>query len=233
VVDLTSDRGAIVVAGPRARELLEALTDDDLDAESFPHLGVREITVAGIACGAIRTGFVGELAFELHHPRRRGPELWRALMEAGAPFEVLPHGLDALEVLRLEKGHLYIGQDSLPDDTPAKLGLGWAVDPRKERYAGRRALERLDAHPIGRRLVGLSFEDGGSELRGMPLHDGRRIAGRVTSAAASPALEATIGLGWVRAREDGSFPAALRAGSIGAEVTQTPFYDPTGERLHG
>jgi glycine cleavage system aminomethyltransferase T len=67
----------------------------------------------------------------------------------------------------------------------------------------------------------------------MPLHDGRRIAGRVTSAAVSPALGATIGLGWVRARGDGGFPSALRAGPIGAEVAPTPFYDRTGERLDG
>jgi sarcosine oxidase subunit alpha len=233
VVDLTPERGAIVVAGPRARDLLATLTDDPIDAASFPQLGVRELTVAGVPCGALRTGFVGELAFELHHPRRRGPELWRALIEAGTPFDLVPHGLDALEVLRLEKGHVYVGQDTLPDDTPAKLGLGWAVDPQKEGFVGRRALERLGATPLGRMHVGLRFEGGGSELRGMPLHDGRRIAGRVTSAERSPALGATIGLGWVRLREDGAFPSTLRVGRIAAEVAPTPFYDPAGARLHG
>jgi glycine cleavage system aminomethyltransferase T len=232
-VDLTPERGAILVAGPRARELLAALSDDPLDAASFPHLGVREITVAAIACRAIRSGFVGELAFELHHPRRRGPDLWRALMEAGASLGVLPHGLDALEVLRLEKGHLYIGQDTLPDDTPSKLGLEWAVDLGKEGFSGRQALERLGAGPVPRRLVGLRFERGGSELRGMPLQHGRRIVGRVTSAAVSPALGATIGLGWIRRGEDGGTPPVVRAGAIDAEVSPTPFYDPEGTRLDG
>ena len=135
VVDLTAERGAIMVAGPRARELLAELTDDPIDPATFPHMAVREVTVAGVPCGAIRAGFVGEVAFELHHPRSRGPELWRAIAEAGAPLSLAPHGLDALEVLRLEKGHVYVGQDTLPDDTPAKLGLSWAVHARKQ-FAG-------------------------------------------------------------------------------------------------
>jgi sarcosine oxidase subunit alpha len=233
VVDLTAERGAVVVAGPLARELLGRLTDDPIGRGAFPHLGVRELTVAGVPCGAIRTGFVGELAFELHHPWRRGPDLWRALVEAGEDLGLRPHGLDALEILRLEKGHLYVGQDTLPDDTPAKLGLSWAVDLRKERFVGRRALDRLASIPPSRKLVGLRFDRGGAELRGTPLTDDGRIAGRVTSAARSPVLDATIGLGWVLARDDRSFPEELRAGRVGARVSPTPFYDPEGERLDG
>jgi glycine cleavage system aminomethyltransferase T len=135
--------------------------------------------------------------------------------------------------LRLEKGHPYLGQDTLPDDTPEKLGLSWAVDPSKERFVGRTALERLGAAPVGRRLVGLRFDGGGPELRGMPLHAAGRIAGRVTSAARSPEVGATIGLGWILRGDDGTFPGELRAGRIGAAVVPTPFYDPEGERLRG
>jgi len=231
VVDLTAERGAILVAGPLARQLLAGLTDDPIDREAFPHMGMRELTVAGVPCGAIRAGFVGEVSFELHHRRSRGPEIWRALIEAGAPLDVVPHGLDALEILRLEKGHLYVGQDTLPDDTPAKLGLEWAVHHGK-RFAGARALERLSGLPLERKLVGLEFEGGGAELRGVPLKADGRIAGRVTSAARSPILDRSIGLGWIRSGPDGRFPDELRADRIGARVTPTPFYDPAGERLH-
>lgn len=230
VVDLTAERGAILVAGPLARELLSGLTDDPIDRDAFPHMGVRELTVAGVPCGAIRVGFVGEVAFELHHPRSRGPELWRELMEVGAPLGVAPHGLDALEILRLEKGHVYVGQDTLPDDTPAKLGLAWAVHPGK-RFAAGRALERLSSLPPERRLVGLEFERGDAELRGVLLRSDDRIVGRVTSAARSPILDRSIGLGWIRSDPEGRFPDALRAGRIGAHVAATPFYDPAGERL--
>jgi sarcosine oxidase, subunit alpha len=233
VVDLTAARGAILVAGPLARELLSGLTDDPLDRRSFPHLGVRELTVAAVPCGAIRAGFVGEVAFELHHPRSRGPELWGAIVDAGAPLGLLPHGLDSLEILRLEKGHPYVGQDTLPDDTPAKLGLGWAVQADKERFAGRRALERLASMPLERKLVGLEFERGGAELRGVPLRAEGWIVGRVTSAARSPTLDRSIGLGWIRRARDARFPDELRADRVTARVTPTPFYDPRGERLRG
>jgi sarcosine oxidase subunit alpha len=233
VIDLTADRGAILVAGPLARELLTGLVDEPIDAAAFPHLEARELTVAGVPCGTIRTGFVGEVAYELHHARSRGPELWHALLEAGEPMGIAPHGLDALEVLRLEKGHPYVGQDTLPDDTPTKLGLAWAVDASKDAFVGRRALERLGRVPLGRKLVGLGFDRGGAELRGVPLFDGKTIRGRVTSAARSPVLDRTIGLGWLRARDDGTFPTELRAGKIRAEVVPRTFYDPEGARLRG
>jgi sarcosine oxidase, subunit alpha len=229
VVDLTADRGAIVLAGPRARELLGLLTTDPIHPDAFPHLAARELTVADVPCGAIRTGFVGELSYELHHPRSRGPELWRAIAEAGAPLGFRPHGLDVLEVLRLEKGHVYVGQDTLPDDTPQKLGLAWAIGGTSA-FAGRRAMERLGAIPPARKLVGLEFARGGSEHRGVPLRAGGTIVGRVTSAARSPVLDRAIGLGWIRRGEAG-FPDELVAGRVRARVVPTPFYDPAGGRV--
>jgi sarcosine oxidase subunit alpha len=232
VVDLTAERGAIVVAGPQAPALVGRLTDAPLDPGAFPPLGVREIHVAGIPCGAIRSGFVGEVSFELHHPRSRGPELWAALAGEGSDLGLRPHGLDALEILRLEKGHVYIGQDTLPDDTPEKLGLGRAVAPGKA-FAASRALERLAAMPTERKLVGLEFDRGGAELRGVPLWTGLRIVGRVTSAAWSPILQRSIGLGWIRREPGDEFPEALRADRVTARVVPTPFLYPQGERAGG
>ncbi len=235
VLDQTSQLGAILVGGPRARELLSRLSDDPIDAEAFPYPGHRQITVAGIACLAIRTGFVGELAFELHHPRRSGVELWQALMHAGTDMGIEPHGLDALELLRLEKGHRYLGQDTLPDDTPQKLGLGWAVDPAKEWFVGKLALERIAALPPTRVSRGFVFDgapEDVSELRGQPLTVAGRVVGRITSAERSDVVGAAIGLGWIRA-SDGGFPTELDAGSVRARVVPTPFFDPEGVRLRG
>jgi sarcosine oxidase subunit alpha len=238
VLDRTAQWGAINVAGPHARDLLQRLTDDPIDAVSLPYPGHVDITVAGVPCRAVRTGFVGELAFELHHPRSRGPELWASLVGEGAAWDLLPHGLDALELLRLERGHVYLGQDTLPDDTPAKLGMGWAVAMDKEWFVGKRALERLAELPVARKLVGLEFEDPPGDvaaLRGAPLLVGGQVVGRVTSAERSIALDRPIGLGWIRASETGfsaTFGVAGREGTR-ALVVRTPFYDPAGERLRG
>ena len=236
IVDQTAQLGAIVVAGPHARDLLSSVCEDgDLSPDAFPYLGHREVSIAGVSCRAIRLGFVGELAYELHHPRRQGPALWRALSSAGAPFDLKPHGLDALELLRLEKGHIYLGQDTLPDDTPAKLGMSWAVAMGKMDFVGKVALHRMSALPPERRLVGMRFGDGAdpvAELRGVPLTTDERIVGRVTSAEHSPAAGGGIGLGWIRALE-GEFPTHLRANGRAAAVVPTPFYDPDGARVRG
>jgi sarcosine oxidase subunit alpha len=187
-----------------------------------------QVTVAGVACRAIRVGFVGELSFELHHPRSRGIELWDALLRAGADLGIRPHGLDALEILRMEKGHVYLGQDTLPDDHPAKLGLAGLVGASKPWYVGKRNLERIASEPLDRKLVGLRFD--AAPARGHPLRSDGVVAGRITSCATSPTLGHAIGLGWVRA-VDGAFPTELDAGGITASVVPTPFYDPEGSRL--
>ena len=224
----TAMLGAILVAGPRARELLVQLTDDAIDATALPHMRHAEIHVAGIRCRAVRTGFVGEVAFELHHPRSRGPELWRALLETGADLDVRPLGLDALDILRLEKGHVYLAQDTMPDDHPVKLGMAFAVSMDKPTFIGKPALERMAGFPQERRLVGLEFD--GIPQRGVPLETAGTIVGRVTSCAVSPALGKAVGLGWLRA-VDGRFPDSLAAGLVTARVVPMPFYDPKGVRL--
>ena len=233
LLDRTAQWGAINVTGPHARDLLQRLTDETVDV---PYPGFADITVAGVPCRAIRSGFTGELAFELHHPRRRGPELWSALADAGREWDLRPHGLDALELLRLEKGHIYLGQDTMPDDTPAKLGMSWAVDMGKPWFVGKRALERMDELPMSRRHVGLEFTHGPSdiaELRGEPLLVGDTVVGRITSAEHSIALGRAIGLGWMRTL-DGGFPDRATTGSgTTATVVPTPFYDPDGGRMRG
>jgi sarcosine oxidase, subunit alpha len=229
VLNHTALLGAINVAGPFARELLERLWEGASGPGSIAYPGHADATVAGVPCTVLSVGFVGETSFELHHPRSRGVELWDALLRAGDDLGVRPHGLDALDVLRVEKAHVYIGQDTLPDDHPEKLGLGFAVAMEKGPFVGRGALARMADLPLERKLVGLSFD--GTPQRGMPLRHGGRVVGRITSSAWSPACGRAIGLGWVRA-VDGTFPSSLRAGDAAVTVVPTPFYDPDGARLH-
>ena len=172
----------------------------------------------------------GELSYELHHPRGSSVALWDALLEAGRAWDIRPHGLDALDVLRLEKGHIFLAQDTMPDDHPTKLGLDWAVALDKPSFVGKQALDRMASLPLDRKLVGLRFD--GTPQRGAPLAVEGTIVGRVTSCAVSEAVGAPIGLGWIRTVDD-VFPQTLAASDITATVVPTPFYDPEGVRLRG
>jgi sarcosine oxidase subunit alpha len=229
IVDLTAAWGAINVAGPRSRELLQRLSPDTIDNQAFPYLHHRDITVAGVPCRAIRLGFVGELSYELHHPSDQSEKLWDALLEAGHDLEIRPHGLDALRVLRLEKGHIIVGQDTDFDSTPAKLNMGWAVRLEKPWFLGKRGIERANAHDPLRHLVAVSFP-GRAPREGAPLHAAGRVVGYLSSSAWSPVLGCGVSLGWV-SRLNGSFPTELESDGVVGSTVEQPFYDPKGERL--
>jgi sarcosine oxidase subunit alpha len=235
VVNQTTALGAINLAGPSSRVLLARLTTDAIDGETLPYGGLRRITVAGVPCIAIRVGFTGELSFELHHPRSRGVELWDALLHAGTDLGIRPHGLDTLKLLRLEKGHILVGQDTDFDTTPAKIGLQSLVRMRKPYFVGRSALERLATRPAQRRLVPMTFAGADAPDEGAQLMDGDRHVGYLTSSRYSPALECGVALGWV-ATNGGAEPTRVVAVSRGqrrdpGEIVSGPFYDPRSEKL--
>jgi sarcosine oxidase, subunit alpha len=230
IANVTHARGAVNVTGPRARELLARLSDGLLTSDAFPYLCHRRVRVAGVPCDAFRLGFTGELGYELHHPRGEGERIWDALLQSGADLGLVPHGLEALRVLRLEKGHILIGQDTDFDSTPAKLGMGWAVRMDKADFVGRQALERLAALPPRHRLVGLRFEGVEAPPEGAPLTAGERHVGHLTSSRFSPVLGCGVALGWLRC-VDGEPPERVEAGGREGIVAETPFYDPAGARL--
>lgn len=236
IVNQTWSQSAIHVAGPRTRELLARLTDDPVDAAALPYGGVGELRVAGIACRALRVGFVGELSIELHHPTRQSPALWDALLAAGQEWGIRPHGLDALKLLRLEKGHFLVGLDTDFDSTPAKVGAAWAVRMEKPDFVGRTALERLAGIPRERSLLPLTFDGPRAPEEGAQLFVAGLHVGSITSSRFSPLLGKGIALGWVR-HPQGSPPLAITArdtrGELAGIVTRAPFYDPQGERLRG
>jgi sarcosine oxidase subunit alpha len=227
IVNRTQALGAINVAGPRAREILAPLCDAPLDNEALPFMRQLEAVVAGVPCRIIRLGFVGELSYELHHPASRSEELWDALLAAG---DVVPHGLEVLRLLRLEKGHILIGQDTEFDTTPAKVGLQALVGADKGDFVGKLEHDRLSAIPLDRKLVGLRFPGAAAPVEGAPLLVDGTIVGHVTSSRSSPVLEHGIALAWLR-QHHGAFPGTVAAGGLSATVVNGPFYDPEGARL--
>jgi len=220
ILDQTDALGAINVTGPASEALLRGL---GLDAPpAFMHQ--TRGRVAGIPCRVIRLSFTGEVSYELHHDAANSVDLWRALLEAGA----VPHGIDALLTLRLEKGHVIVGQDTDFDSTPRRLGMEWAQRLDKGDFVGRDALLHADALPLDRRLVGLRF-DGHAPLEGAVLADeaGRHV-GHLTSSRWSPVLGCGVALGFVEAGVE-----RVACEGVAAACAAPPFYDPDGGRMRG
>jgi len=220
---------AMNLAGPKARAVLAGLTDVDL---SFPFLAVREGTVCGVPARLMRVGFVGEWGVEIHVPAEHGAAVWDALMEAGKAHGIRPFGVEAQRLLRLEKGHIIIGQDSDGLTTPGEAGLDWAVKMDKALFVGQRSLMAIAGKPRRQQLVGFMLpadHRGDAPKECHLVIEGGEIAGRVTSVAWSPSLQRHIGLAYVRPGMDaiGSrFTIRLSDKSlVSAEVVKTPFYD--------
>ena len=196
-------------------------TRDPVDAQAIPYGGLREIVVAGVPCLAIRVGFVGELSYELHHPSRQSEALWDALLDAGCALDIRPHGLDALKLLRLEKGHILIGQDTDFDTTPSKVGLDFAVKMNKPDFVGRTALQRIATLPRERSLLAMTFAGPRAPEEGAQLFAGGAHVGNLTSSRFSPALGCSVALGWVR-HPVGAPPAQI----IARDTTPHPHRPP-------
>jgi len=236
IANVTGAWAAVNLAGPRSRRVLAKLAPDlDLSREGFPYMGAREGTLAGIPARLLRVGFVGELGYEIHVPAGNGEALWDALMDAGAKDKIKPFGVEAQRVLRLEKGHVIIGQDTDGLSTPHEVAMTWAIAKKKPYYVGKAAVDALAQGPQDRVLVGFT----------LPAHsplpkenhlviDHGEIAGRVTSIADSPTLGHPIGLAFVPpAMADPGTTVDIRIGkdrTITATVTAPPFYDPDNAR---
>ncbi len=184
--DMTEDWGTLSLMGPRARDVLAAVTSADVSNAAFPFGHVREVEIAGATIRALRVTYVGELGWELHIPIKALPQVYDALMAAGASHGIRPIGYRALESLRLEKGYRAWSSDITPNDTPFEAGLGWAVKLRKNTdFLGRRALEALAGQPLKKRLMGFTVDDQAIVLAGREtiLRNGQPVA--ISPAAAT------------------------------------------------
>ena len=218
--------------GPRARDVLAALTVDDVSNAAFPFATCRTISVAGAPVLALRITYVGELGWELHVPVEFAVTLYEALMRAGAAHGIANAGYRTIESLRLEKFYRAWGSDIGPDHSPLVAGLGWAVKLRANvAFLGREALEAQRAKPLPRLLAGFTTDDPDVVLLGRETiyRDGKRV-GWLASAGYGYTIGRPIGIGYVR-DPDGVDAATVMAGRYELEVaTQrvpaTPFLQP-------
>jgi sarcosine oxidase subunit alpha len=241
LVNLTGHYAAFNLAGPASRAVLREHTELDLADEAFPYLGVREAQVAGVPCRIMRVGFVGEIGYEIHAPFQHAAAVWRALFTSGSRFQIQPCGVEAQRMLRLEKGHIIVGQDTDGITNALEIGMPWAIKMDKPFFIGQRSLRILEKQPRRQTLVGFtwpsseaSFVQGKRRPRECHLVlDGGQIAGRVTSVGWSPTLACCIGLGLVAPQVAARQRLRIRidrGDEIDVQVAQPPFYDPNGER---
>ena len=234
VSNVTSGYAAVNVAGPGARETLSRITDVDLSTSSFRYMRCREGEVAGVPSMLLRIGFVGETGWEVHFPAEFGEHMWDALMDAGGEFGISPFGLEAQRILRLEKGHVIVGQDTDLVSTPFDSGMEWVVRFDKEDFIGRGGLSMARDRGLEETLVGFTMEDGLVPEDGAQIVDGGRPIGKVTSARLSPTIGRGFGLARVPAElaeEDRKVYVRMEGADVVASVTLKPVYDPEGKRL--
>jgi len=234
IVNLTGALCAVNAAGPRARELLGRLTDVDVSNEGIRYLDAKEAHVAGVPCLILRIGFVGELGYELHFPSPYGEYLWDTLLERGADLDIRPFGLEPQRILRLEKMHILVGQDTDSESNVLAAGMPWIAKLDKDDFVGKWALEQVGERGFREQLVGFEMANGTVPLEGGQIVVDGRPGGRVTSARLSPHLGRTIGMAWVPpalAEEDTEIRIKVDGRLEPARIRLKPFFDPDGERL--
>jgi sarcosine oxidase subunit alpha len=188
-----------------------------------------------VTCLALRIGFVGEVGYELHCAAPHGQAVWDALLEAGGEHGLRRFGLEPQRVLRLQKLHILVGQDTDSESTPYTTNLDWAVKLDKEQdFIGKWALELAADRPPHSALVGFTCPGGEVPTEGAVVLVGGQPAGQVTSSRRSPKLGQSIGMATVPpdlAVDDARIVISDAGALIEAVVTTKPFYDPEGQVL--
>jgi sarcosine oxidase subunit alpha len=240
MVNLTDAFGVINLAGPNARKVLEKVTDADVSNDAFAFAGYREFLIQNtIPIRSMRLGFVGELSYELHVPSSYMQALWDLLAEAGKEFDIRNFGLEAQNVLRMEKCHLIIGSESEQRTTLHDVGLGFLWDRNKPeaKTIGAVALRQTEKQDGRLKLVGFKMEDPARAPKDGSIIVDSAIRGYVCIARRSFTLQEAIGLALVEAplAKQGTrlqiYEDECKGQYLYAQVAPTPFYDPEGQRL--
>ena len=233
--DVTGALTCIGLWGPRARDILQQVTDEDVSNGAFPYLTAREITVGQVAVTALRVTYVGELGWELYAPIETGLGVWDPLWEAGRPFGLTPVGYRAVDSLRLEKGYRYWSAEITAETTPYEAGLGFAVKLQKGEFLGREALERQRREVPRRRLCCLVLDDSNAvAAMDEPVYDGDRVVGLVTSGGYGYSVRRSIAYAYLPCdlAEPGTrLTVVVDAARIPAQVVREPLFDPRHERV--
>ncbi len=239
--DVTEDFGTLSLMGPRARDILAAVTSADVSNAAFPFGQVHGIRIADVPVRALRITYVGELGYELHAPIAKLGEVFDALMAAGKPQGLAPVGYRALETLRLEKGYRAWGSDITPNDTPLDAGLGMFVKLKTAQdFLGRAAIEKAANSVLKKKLMCFTVDDPKVVLTGREtiLRDGKPV-GYLTSGGWGYTVGRNIGFGYVRNEQcvtaeylkSGTYTLEVATEIVPAAIHFGALYDPKLERV--
>jgi dimethylglycine oxidase len=237
VSNLTSSYCCLGVWGPRARELVQEISESDFSNQAFPYLTALQVSVGYVPAFAVRISYVGELGWEIYAPTEFGLHLWDTLWQAGQPLGVIAAGGGAFDSLRLEKGYRLWATDIHTEYNPFEAGLAFAVKLKKGEFQGREALEKIKAEGIRRKLCCMTMDDPGVVVMGKePILDGSRVLGYVTSANYGYSVRQSIVYGYLPveyAREGTRVDVYFFGRRHKATVNQEPLYDPEDLKLKG
>jgi len=226
IEDCSSALAQIAIQGPVSREILLDLGAERIGALKLHH--ACESRLVGIPCFVARTGYTGELGYELNVDAEQAAKLWDRMMETGRARGLKPAGLGARDLLRLEMGYLLYGNDIGEDTTPLEADVAWAVNFQKGDFVGSRALLAQKEAGVRRRLVGFELLEKAVPRHGFKvLSSQSQVIGEVTSGNLSPLLQKGIGLAYVPlpyAEPGTAILIDIRGTGVPAQIVKTPFY---------
>lgn len=240
LVNLTDAFGVINLSGPNARKVIEKVVDQDISNEALPFSGVKGYSIQQtVEVMVMRLGFVGELSYEIHVPASYMESVWDLLLEAGQAFGIRNFGVEAQNVLRMEKGHIILGQESEQRTNLLDVHLGflWHRDKPEAKTVGSVALQQAEQDANRLKLVGIKMQDAKVPGDGCVIVDESRVRGYVCTIRQSFSVDGIVGLALVEGplATPGSvlsiYEDECKGNLLKAEVVPLPFYDPKGSRM--
>ena len=238
--DLTSARAVINLCGPKSRDVLQSVCEDDVSNASFKYTRAREITIGSAPVLALRIGYTGELGWELHIPTEYAAHVYELLRAAGEPHGIVDAGYRTIDTMRMEKGYLYWSTDITPDTTPWEAGLGWRVNLDKGDFCGRDALVAQQESGVTRKLCTFTLEQMAYPVSGEAIiaADGPekgQVVGFTTSANFGHTVGKPIAYGYlpIELADRADFVIEVYGEPIPAIRHDRPLHDPDNARLRG
>ena len=224
ISDISRDTGLLALQGPKSKDILQLLTDEDLDTLKFYNFSTGKID--GIEATISRTGYTGELGYELYIHSDHIADIWDKLLEVGKNHGLDPVGLGCRDTLRLEMKYLLYGNDINEKTSPLEAGLGWITKLNKDHFIGKNTIYNSQ-YKISKHLICIEMKEKSIPRKGYKIYNGENLIGQITSGTMSPSLGKGIGLGYVSTpfKSIGTeLDIEIRGRKKRAKVVKAPFY---------